>query len=652
MKQTILVGIVASIFSAMILSLAVSSGSDMSLNASNISDRKLDTSKVTTSWNLSFLFKNKDDARATYRDLNLRSEQINKTFRPKFDNLTGRLILEYIQEDENFSKSLSVLYAYAFAQNSLNVNDKFYEAFLSDVQNLSTEHEKATSFADVKLKSLPRSEWEKLFAQEPGLNKYRPYLEANYIRYFYHRPRNESHAAYIADLTNQLMKLDTKAGKIITNNVTQAGNITLSNGTEREINSQSYYEILSTDIDRSNRNKAYDKRYYHLFNESKEMGMVYVNKSKLDDRYARELNFSDAYDARMFNHYLNASQIDEMNNVFKERKGDFDGYYEFRKAKMDLDKLMPYDLFLQLMRNPDKIYNYTDSLIDINASFSDMDPAFNQILIDTATSNSVDVFPDPDHGKQSMQYAQDLCALKRPALIFLNYKGLIDDKFTIAHEMGHAIDFYLMGQSVDYLYCGGTTYEMEIPSTFNEELFVDYAIKNYDKDTAEAVLANQISNYANSFTFQTMITEFERKAHELISQKAEVNGSELNALWSDLDKEYRSDKVDYYSESEPKWAYVSHIYFTDNYYTFNYALSKAITLSLFKKFLDDPKEFDKNYIAYLSAGTTMTPTEKLKKYFGLEINRKLFEDAMDIVKLRVDQLQELSKEEIKRSTNL
>ena len=277
-------------------------------------------------------------------------------------------------------------------------------------------------------------------------------------------------------------------------------------------------------------------------------------------------------------------------------------------------------------------------LKEIEASLAQMDPAFDQAFIKTVTSNSVDVYPNPDHGKQSIQYAQDLCALKRPALVFLNYNGLIDDKSTIAHEMGHAIDFYLMGQSVDYLYCGGTIYEMEIPSTFNEELFVDYAIKNYDRDTAIAVLASHISGYANLFTFQTMITEFEHKAHQLVSQKGNVSGSDLNALWDSLENEYKSDKVAYYPQSEPEWTYVSHIYFTDNYYTFNYALSEAITLSLFKMYKENPEEFNKNYVAYLSAGTTMTPPEKLKKYFGLEINRKLFEDAMDIVKLRVNQL--------------
>jgi oligoendopeptidase F len=614
------------------------------LNTSgNITAQSLDVGKVTTSWNLSFLYNDTDDAKAEYQRLELAFEQINLSFRPEFNNLTGTVLLDYIQSDENISKSLSVLYAYASAQNSLNVNDEFYQSFLSDVQNLTTAYIKATSFADVMLKSLPKSEWDRLFSEEPRLEKYRPYLEAGYIRYVDHRPKNETHAAYLADLSNQLMKLDTQAGRLITNNVTQAGNITLGNGQQFAVNSSSYYDLLRTNIDRNDRKKCYDQRYHHLFNESGEMGDVYVNKSKLDDEYARELNFSDAYDAVMFDSYLNASQIDDMNRVFKDRKGDFDGYYEFRRARMGLDRLAPYDLFLQLMKNPDNKTSYTDALKEIEASLARMDPAFDEAFRKTVTSNSVDVYPNPDHGKQSIQYAQDLCALKRPALVFLNYNGLIDDKSTIAHEMGHAIDFYLMGQSVDYLYCGGTTYEMEIPSTFNEELFVDYAIENYDRDTAIAVLANHVSGYANLFTFQTMITEFEHKAHQLVSQKGNVSGSDMNALWASLENDYKSDKVDYYPESEPKWTYVSHIYFPNNYYTFNYALSEAITLSLFKMYKEDPEEFNKNYVAYLSAGTTMTPPEKLKKYFGLEINRKLFEDAMDIVKLRVNQLEELDK---------
>lgn len=625
--------------------LAASEEAVQPLNCSeNNASQSLDPSKITATWNLSFLYKDRYAARAEYDRLKMTVNDINLTFRPKFGNLTGSILFDYILSDENYTKALNVLYAYANAQNSLDVNDIFFQEFLSDVQNLSTEYTKSNSFADVQLKSLSRSKWDRLLAEEPRLEKYRPYLEAGYIRFVDHRPRNETHAAYLADLSNQLMKLDTNAEKLVTNNVNQAGNITLENGNQYSVNYSSYYDLLMTNRDRNDRKKCYDKRYYHLFNESEEMAKIYSIKSNLDDKYARELNYFDAYDAMMFESYLNASQIDDMNQVLKERKGDFDRYYEFRKAKMGVPDLAPYDLFLQLMNDPDKKTNYTDAAIEIYNSLALMDPAFGQAFIKTVTSNSVDVYPNSDHGKQSIQYAQDLCALKRPALVFLNYKGLIDDKSTIAHEMGHAIDFYLMGQSLDYIYCGGTIYEMEVPSTFAEELFMDYAIKNYDRDTAIAVLASHIYNYARTMPRQAMITEFEHKAHQLISHNANVSGSDLNALWDNIATEYKSDKIAYYSRIEPEWPYISHIYFTDNYYTFNYALSEAITLSLFKMYKENPEQFNKNYVAYLSAGTTMTPPEKLKKYFGLEINRKLFEDAMDIVKLRVDQLEELNNE--------
>ncbi|MDD1748391.1 MAG: peptidase, partial [Methanothrix sp.] len=246
-------------------------------------------SEITISWDLSILFKDREAATAEFERMKVRSQEINATFRPRFENLTGTALLEYIEENKNFSRNLSVVMAYAYAENSLNVNDKFFEKFISDVQNLSTEHYKATSFADVLLKSLPPAEWERLFSALPGLEKYSAYLENGYQRYRDHRPRNESHAAFLADISNQLMKINTEAEKKVTNNVTVAGNITLENGKELAINSQTYSELLSTDTNRNNRKMGFDKRFYHLIDESDRMCEIYCNKSRLDDQIAREL---------------------------------------------------------------------------------------------------------------------------------------------------------------------------------------------------------------------------------------------------------------------------------------------------------------------------------------------------------------------------
>jgi len=610
---------------------------------------ELNPDEITTEWNASYLFSTREDALKELESLKKRSEGINETFRPEFEELSGFSLLNYIETEKEFSRSFDVLYIYAYTGLSKNVNDQFFSSLLADAQDLATEHGKATSFATIKLTSLSTEEWEQLFSEEPGLEEYRPYLEAAYIRFAEHRPEDEAQAAYLADIENQRMKLQTEAVSQITNNVTRAGNITLENGEEYSVNSQSFYTLLSTDPSRANREKCYDLRFYHMIDESDSMAALYSEKARLDDLAAKELDYTDSYEACLYRLYLTDSQVDEMNSVFKERKDIFERYNDFRKTKLGLETLKPYDLLLELTEEPGEEYAYVDALKGVQKSYAGMDPRFNDIFLEMATGNFIDVYPDPENGKRQGGYCYELSALKAPALIFMNYNGLISDQKTLTHELGHGIHFYLMGNSVDYLYCSGPIiYEMEIPSTFNEELFVDYVVENSDRDTAVAVLSQHIGEYQNYFASQPMITEFEHKAHQLCAEKnyenGTVSGAELNALWAELAKEYRSDSVEYYTEDSAEWTYIHHIYLENNYYTFNYAVSKAITLALFKQYKEDPETFNENYIAYLSAGATLTPEEKLKKYFGIEINRQLFEDAMDVVELRILQLEELERE--------
>ena len=605
---------------------------------------KLDPNKVTTTWNSTYLFGSKEDASKELESLKQKSEEMNKTFRPKFENLSGPVLLNFLETEKEFSRSVSVVYIYAYTQLSKNVNDQAFASLLENSQGLITEHEKANAFVPVKLAALNKEEWDRLFSEEPELEMYRPYLEASYMRFAEHRPMNESQAIYLAEIENQRMKLETKAISEVTNNVTMAGNITLDNGETYPVNSQSYYTLLSTDQNREERRRCYEQRFFHLMNESDSMASFYSEKSRLDDIAAKELNFTDSYQARLYNLYLTPNQVNEMNTVFKERKNIFEDYYKFKRDKLGLETLKPYDLILQLTDESGKNYSYLDALQEIQKSYSKMDPQFNEIFLKTVTGNFIDVYPDPEHGKQPGGYCYELCALKAPALIFLNYNGLISDQKALTHELGHGINFYLMGTSVDYIYCSGQEYEMEVPSTFNEELFVDHVIENSDKKTAIAVLAQHIEDYQNYLTRQPMITEFEYKAHQLCVEKGNASGAELNALWTNISKEYRSESVEYYPQNSGEWTYINHIYLTNNYYTFNYAVSKAITLSLFKQYKQDPKTFNKNYMAYLSAGSTMPPEEKLKKYFGIEINRQLFEDAMDVVQMRIQELNKLDEE--------
>lgn len=604
---------------------------------------KLNPEKVTTEWKDSHLFERKEAALRELEALNKRSEEISQTFRPKFENLSGPVLLNFLHIEKEFAKSLEILYTYTYTRHSKNVNDEFFVTLLIDAQNLITEYRKNVAFSILKLTSFEKEQWEKLFLEEPELETYRPYFEARYIRFAEHRPKDENQAMYLADLENERMKLETRALAEITNKVTKAGTITLENGEEFPVNSQSYFILLSTDQNRENRKLCYDQRFYHFIRESDSMASLYSEKARLDDLVAKELNYTDFYESSLYNSYLTSEQINAMNMVFKERKGVFEAYNEFRRKKLGLETLKPYDLGLQLSDEPGKNYTYLEALQEIQKSYSGMDPRFNEIFLKTVTGGFIDVYPDPENGKQPGGYCTDFYALKTPAFIFMNYNGLLSDQKTLTHELGHGINFYLLANSVDYLYCSGTIYEMEVPSTFNEELLVDHIVASSDKNTAIAVLAQHIADYQNFFTRQPLITEFEYKAHKLYAEKGDLTGSELNALWTELSKEYRNESIEYYAENSAEWTYINHIYLTENYYTFNYAVSKAITLALFKQYKKDPETFNKNYISFLSIGTTLPPNEKLKKYFGIQINRQLFEDAMDIVESRIEELNKLGE---------
>ena len=159
-KRLIALGLL--LFCAILLARGISAeGKSSQIAGGENTFGKLNPEKITTKWNDSYLFNSNDDALKDLEALKKRPEEINETFRPKFENLSGPILLDYLETEEDFLKRFEVLYTHAFTQNSKNVNDPFFISLLADSQNLSTDYEKANGFVTVKLKSLNKEEWEK-----------------------------------------------------------------------------------------------------------------------------------------------------------------------------------------------------------------------------------------------------------------------------------------------------------------------------------------------------------------------------------------------------------------------------------------------------------------------------------------------------------
>jgi len=63
---------------------------------------KLNPNKVTTKWNGSYIFSSREDALKELEILRKKYETINQIFRPKFENLSGPILLDYLETEKNY----------------------------------------------------------------------------------------------------------------------------------------------------------------------------------------------------------------------------------------------------------------------------------------------------------------------------------------------------------------------------------------------------------------------------------------------------------------------------------------------------------------------------------------------------------------------
>ena len=98
--------------------------------------------------------------------------------------------------------------------------------------------------------------------------------------------------------------------------------------------------------------------------------------------------------------------------------------------------------------------------------------------------------------------------------VLLNYQENINNVFTLAHEMGHAIHTYLSNRNQPYILAGYKIFVAEVASTLNEILLTHHLLNNLEDDQQKAYVLNYyLEQFRGTVYRQTMFAEFERIVH-------------------------------------------------------------------------------------------------------------------------------------------
>ena len=281
-------------------------------------------------------------------------------------------------------------------------------------------------------------------------------------------------------------------------------------------------------------------------------------------------------------------------------------YVRLRKKLLGVDELRFYDIYTPLLEGVDKYIPIEEAKQTVYESLAPLGEEYRNVIKHAFENRWIDVYPN--EGKRGGAYSAG--ADVHP-FVLLNYTGTLDNQFTLAHEMGHAMHSYLSHKHQNPIDANYVIFVAEVASTFNEALLMEYLLnKTTDKKERAFLINHYLDQFKGTIYRQTMFAEFELNIGRMIAEGKSLTADVLCAEYKRLNEMYYGPDMVVDDNIAVEWARIPHFYY--NYYVFQYATGYSAAIALSRKVLDGGEKELGDYLGFLSGGCSKTPIDLLK----------------------------------------
>jgi oligoendopeptidase F len=357
-----------------------------------------------------------------------------------------------------------------------------------------------------------------------------------------------------------------------------------------------------------------------------------VEDKAIGDKFAK---FSTPEESRHMANDISQDVVDSMVSVVSENFGIVEDYYLAKKKWMGLDEIFDYDRYAPIHESKLK-YEYDDAKKIVLDSFNKFSPAIGESAALFFDKNWIHA--PSKQGKRGGAYCSGGTPDKHP-LILLNYNGRLDDVSTMAHELGHGVNDWLMREQNPINY-DTTLVLAETASVFAEMLLFD-ELKEQIKDPKEkfGLYAGKVEGIFATVFRQISMHEFEQTLHAARA-KGELSPDTINQLWMDTQTQMYGKSVTLSPDYKVWWSYIQHFYHVP-FYVYAYAFGELLVLALYAKYKQEGASFVPKYLDLMRAGTSASPQELLKP-MGIDLkDRNFWQNGMNMIKEMVEETKKL-----------
>ncbi|MFD2371711.1 oligoendopeptidase F [Brevibacillus sp. GCM10020057] len=516
---------------------------------------------------------------------------------------SGQELLDALKLQDEVLQTLDQVYVYArMRRDEDNANSK-YQGLTDRATSLSTQVYGAISYIQPEILTIPSEELSKWLTDVPGLAHYRILLEE--ITRFKPHTLSTEEEALLANMS-ELSSAPSKIYGMLANADMKFPMITDENGEEVELTKGRYTHFMESK-DRRVRKEAFEALYATYGKFRNTIAASLTSAIKGDVFHARTRKYPSALHAALFADNVELSVYENLIATIREHLPLMHRYIALRKKLLGVDELHMYDLYVPMVPDVDMKIPYEQAVATIKEALRPLGEEYGRVLEEGFSNGWIDVHEN--EGKTSGAYSWG--AYTTHPYVLMNYQDNVNNMFTLAHEMGHALHSYHSNHAQPYTYADYKIFVAEVASTLNEALLMHHLLeKTTDKNERLFLINYYLEQFRGTVFRQTMFAEFEKIVHEKEEQGEPLTADSLSEIYRELNVAYHGPDMVVDSQVDLEWARIPHFY--RNFYVYKYATGFSAATSLSRQILEEGQPAVERYLNFLKSGSSDYPLNLLK----------------------------------------
>ncbi|WP_207717330.1 oligoendopeptidase F [Anaerosporobacter faecicola] len=313
-------------------------------------------------------------------------------------------------------------------------------------------------------------------------------------------------------------------------------------------------------------------------------------------------------------------------------------YVALRKKLLGVEELHMYDVYAPLVSDVEMSYTFDEAKEIVLEGLVPLGERYINLLKEGFANRWIDIYEN--EGKRSGAYSWG--AYGTHPYVLLNYHENLDNVFTLAHEMGHALHSYHSNETQPFQDAGYKIFVAEVASTCNEALLIQHLLNKIEDKKQRAYLVNYfIESFKGTLFRQTMFAEFEMRAHAKAEAGEALTSEELCKLYHELNQTYFGKDMIVDEEIDMEWARIPHFY--TPFYVYQYATGFSAAIALSRRILKEGSKAVEDYVGFLRGGCSKDPISLLRGAGVDMASKDPINEALLLFGELVDELEELTK---------